>query len=873
MYAAQNGNASDVQSLVRKGADPSHANYKRNTPLHAAALCGDEDVIRVLVQCGADALAVNDDEETALLISSRRPSAAIIEVLVSVGADIHARDKRNNTPMMCAARYGNAAVVQFLVRLGADVNATNDDGRTALHIAVINGHTEVVDVLLKGRGGADVNVLGMVSGPLTQPMTAKVVELLVAEDPIVDEWRSRGRTPLMFAAERGNLDIVRLLVASGADVNVLDFNGNTALTLAAQYGAPHVIKFLLESGATLSPSNQQGSTPFLQASKGWKLDCVAVMIARGVNVNECDGDRRCTALMNAASRGNISMMRLLIKSGANVDAVNKNNETALHFAARLKRARDHRGKKDAMLNAAGVKLLLERAAVTSVRNSEGMTPLMIASQCCNTAAMRCLIEHAEEDNGVNDTDADGNTSMHHAVQYRLTNVMNSVRRPRKYDQKRMEWLIADSMNQVVECVTLLIHAGADCHATNRSKRSALMYAAQEGDPFVVKLLLEQGVEVDVADGIDNATALHFAARQSDDFQKALSTWALKAVSIHSIDVAALTTSFLQRGASCARLLLAAGAFVDGRDKEGCTATIMAAKRGKLFMIQCLEEFGADVNLVSRIGAVALHAAAFGGHLDVVRTLIGFGADVSPAAMNGLTVLHVASTIECAQALIDAGASTFARDNNGRTTLMYAAAKGDVATVRLFLKSGVDPNVTDKGGITALFLAAVEGFAEAVAALIEGGADFSFADENGVTALMRASHNVECAALLIATDGASLHTRCNAGRSAIHYAAIRGDAATIRLMVEKGADINLLDANGCTALMGAAVLGNEDAVVALVECGADVLIELKGATAMMCAAAENQRQCALILALAERKARRLTKQASASNEAKGIGCIT
>ena len=43
-----------------------------------------------------------------------------------------------------------------------------------------------------------------------------------------------GKTPLIFAATYGKLDIVKTLITKGADVNAKDLAGNSALMMAAK---------------------------------------------------------------------------------------------------------------------------------------------------------------------------------------------------------------------------------------------------------------------------------------------------------------------------------------------------------------------------------------------------------------------------------------------------------------------------------------------------------------------------------------------------------------------------------------------------------------------------------------------------------------
>jgi hypothetical protein len=83
---------------------------------------------------------------------------------------------------------------------------------------------------------------------VTQNDTAAVNELL-SSGADVNERNSRGVTPLMAAAHKGNLDLTKLLVEKGADVNATTPKGLTPLMAAVEAGNPEVVRFLLSKGA------------------------------------------------------------------------------------------------------------------------------------------------------------------------------------------------------------------------------------------------------------------------------------------------------------------------------------------------------------------------------------------------------------------------------------------------------------------------------------------------------------------------------------------------------------------------------------------------------------------------------------------------
>ena len=75
------------------------------------------------------------------------------------------------------------------------------------------------------------------------------VKALAAKDPkVVNEKDARGRTPLHFACNSGNMGIVLFLIASGADVKATDPEGYTPLIWAVSAGQADATRALIAAG-------------------------------------------------------------------------------------------------------------------------------------------------------------------------------------------------------------------------------------------------------------------------------------------------------------------------------------------------------------------------------------------------------------------------------------------------------------------------------------------------------------------------------------------------------------------------------------------------------------------------------------------------
>jgi hypothetical protein len=76
----------------------------------------------------------------------------------------------------------------------------------------------------------------------------------------------------------------------------------------------------------------------------------------------------------------------------------------------------------------------------------------------------------------------------------------------------------------------------------------------------------------------------------------------------------------------------------------------------------------------------------------------------------------------------------AKDAEGKTPLMIAAASGNVEIVKFLLDRDADINITEKEGNTALMMASYSGNVETVKLLLGRGADINITEKEGKTAL-------------------------------------------------------------------------------------------------------------------------------------------
>ncbi|HWI78186.1 MAG TPA: ankyrin repeat domain-containing protein [Ramlibacter sp.] len=197
----------------------------------------------------------------------------------------------------------------------------------------------------------------------------------------------------------------------------------------------------------------------------------------------------------------------------------------------------------------------------------------------------------------------------------------------------------------------------------------------------------------------------------------------------------------------------------------------------------------------------------------------------PAAATSLVEAAARGDLAQVRRLLGAGAPIEQRDGRGRTPVLAATAGNHVEVVRALIARGADVNAQDSQHDSAFLLAGAEGYTDIVRATLAAGADLKSTNRYGGTALIPACHHghVETVRLLLATPIAVDHVN-NLGWTALLEAVILGDGGAahseiVRMLIAHRANVNLADKDGVTPLAHARQRGQGRVVEMLVAAGA------------------------------------------------------
>ena len=496
--------------------------------------------------------------------------------------------------------------------------------------------------------------------------------------------------------------------------------------------------------------------------------------------------------------------------------------------------------------ALGAEALTKAAETTLARRSLGEVGLLEAAESGDRAtALRLLAERAD----ANAAGPDGTTAIMYAAANNDLDLVRALIKAGANVKLKNEFgtsaLTEAAIVGSAPLIDALLKAGADPNTRNPEGETPLMAVARSGKVDAARRLLDAGADVNAKEGWGGQSAIMWAAAQRQpemikllaargaevNARGVIHQWERKVITeprpkdMNKGGFTPLLYAAREGCVACARELIAAKADPDLEDPDRVTPLNMALLNLHFELAAYMIKAGADVDKWDLFGRSPLYMAADVSTLPVK----GNGAMAVIPSEDSVTALDVA------RLLLEAGANPnlqlkrrppyrdVPQDRGGdtilaqgATALLRAARAGDAPFVDLLLKHKALVDLPSKEGVTPLMAAAGvefgtrvtrgrnrtnEGVLATMRLLIDAGAD--------VNATMVTEPRAAAA------DGASSRAAAAAGRggrasqvpspsavphqTALHGAAERGFTAFVKFLAENGADLRAKDANGRTPL--------------------------------------------------------------------------
>lgn len=264
----------------------------------------------------------------------------------------------------------------------------------------------------------------------------------------------------------------------------------------------------------------------------------------------------------------------------------------------------------------------------------------------------------------------------------------------------------DDEDQVIAIADLLLQAGVDVNDTvNFNGDRPLHHAAAKGYVELSKMLISKGASLNMTNRVKE-TPMSFAIYNGDMplllMFIELGAWLFDKELVHAVT---------HRNKEMVIALLELGLDIHYIDFDGYDLLFIAITRGGYDLVKFFLEKGLNPNRLQGGSMLPLHHAAAVGKLEMVKCLLQYGADVHAVEpKSGNTALFgtvLISNREVMSELLASGANINAVNNHGNTPLHLAVNNRMADIIPLMVQKGANLNQMNHNGLTPLAYAITE----------------------------------------------------------------------------------------------------------------------------------------------------------------------
>jgi len=842
IWAAEKGYKDIVNLLLKQpGININIKDSQGFTALMCAAEQGHNKVIELLLEHpNINVNIQNNKGATALMLAIfNKHKEVVIQLLNHSTIDINIKTRNGFTALTYAnLNQGYEDIVELLLHPKPPKTNVNKQSSVKKNISTnpIKAENSLSEENYEKFNNSD--------------WISKLTRMRVRGEDINRPQDSNGWTILMYATQFADFEIVKKILDENSGVIDINFKNkfeNTALTIAAKMSDEKKMKLLLKYGsnielakknvsndvreklekfsqqvkiannnfifAILSKNYQKvnvlmenspidinarltsfGDTILMRvADQGFKEAVKILLKHPNINVNIQDG-KGITALMCASARGHYEIVKMLLEHEADVNIQDKQSFAALMCASENGHEKI-------------VKMLLEHNAKVNVQGNKGQTALMLAEYFGH-------MENGQIKNGHMKV-------IHHLLNYNANvNILN--------DNGDTVLMLA-AAHRCEELVKHLLEHGADID----NKNKALMIATEQRNEKIIGLLLQYGANVNTNDLL-GITPLMNAIRNG--YIEIVKLLLENGVNINTkvFGITPLIHAIRNGYAEIVKLLLEKGADINTNDLYEVSPLMYAVESGDARIVSLLldQKQDIDFNMVNYYGETLQRCARRTGREKIVRLIESkiepespqvesTQEDISPPKIESSeeeNKLEPKRSIDeifwkavsqgdvnkmdllLEEKDVDSKKLVNSRDKFGKPALVVSSQNGHIHVMRSLLEHNADPSLKDDKGDTALLIASDNGDVNAVSLLLSFGADLFYKDSNGDNALIRAAkkNRFDVVEELLYRK-AIINAQGQYDRTALMISAENGYIRLVKLLIKKRAKVNVKDKYNKTAL--------------------------------------------------------------------------
>lgn len=337
-----------------------------------------------------------------------------------------------------------------------------------------------------------------------------------------------------------------------------------------------------------------------------------------------------------------------------------------------------------------------------------------------------------------------------------------------------------------EAVSEALASGVDVNAQNSNGWTVIHYAVMNGNPDLIRCVLEAGADPGARTPTDDQTAMGLAAACG------------KAAVIEQLS--------------------SSGMDVESPGKNDWTALHIAVKEGKAAAVEKLLSLGADIEARDIGQCTPLHLAAFYGERAIFERLLAAGAKLDVQDDGGSTVVHL--VVKSFKHGITSGSMTMTSQDGETHEFWFDGTKVGVRVdgkekkitkkvweqmvegrmapweknkglrkiVTIAFNKGLDPNLGNSVGCTTLHLLVEIGELALAKQAVKAGGDIKLLSEEKLSVLQVAAKNGQKAAVSwLIKSAAAVDSADTYGFTALHDAAENGHTTIVNALLKAGAD--------------------------------------------------------------------------------------